>query len=53
MIAAGVSIAALPTSEAGRIVTSRSNMKPMIAQQEGGVTCINQVDGQGDKQASY
>lgn len=47
----GVSIAALPTAEAGPINTSRSNIKSLVVQQEGEVTCINQVDGQGDKKA--
>jgi hypothetical protein len=51
MIAMGISIAPFLGAEAGPINTSRSNLKAMTAQQEGEVTCINQVDGQGDKQA--
>jgi hypothetical protein len=51
MIAVGLSIAPFIGAEAGPISTSRSNIKALTAQQEGEQTCINQVDGQGDKQA--
>jgi hypothetical protein len=47
----GVSVAAIPAAEAAPINTSRSNIRALSAQQEGQQTCINQVDGQGDKQA--
>lgn len=47
----GVSVAAIPAAEAGPINTSRSNIRALSTQQEGQQTCINQVDGQGDKQA--
>ena len=51
VIAAGISVAPFLGAEAAPINTSRSNIKPMTIQQEGEQTCINQVDGQGDKQA--
>jgi len=51
MIAVGVSIVPFHGAEADLIKTSRSNLKGITAQQEGEVTCISQVDGQGDKQA--
>jgi hypothetical protein len=48
----GISVAAAPqAAEAGPITTSRSNLKSMVVQPEQEQTCINQVDGQGDKQA--
>jgi len=48
----GISVAAAPLiAEAGPINTSRSNIKAMVVQPEQEQTCINQVDGQGDKQA--
>jgi len=49
----GISVAAAPlVAEAGPITTSRSNLKSMVVQPEQEQTCINQVDGQGDKQAT-
>jgi hypothetical protein len=48
----GISVTASPAAEAGPIVTSRSNLKPMVVQPEQEQSCINQVDGQGDKQAT-
>jgi type IV secretory pathway TrbL component len=48
----GISVAAAPlTAQAGSISTTRSNIKATaIGQQDGGVSCTNQAQGQGGQQ---
>jgi hypothetical protein len=52
VVAVGISVVPLLLeAEAGPINTSRSNLKALAVQPEQRQSCLNQVDGQGDKQA--
>jgi hypothetical protein len=52
VIVVSISVAVLQTAEAAPINKTRSNLKSLVVQPEQEQTCLNQVDGQGDKQAT-